>query len=112
MERLARLATALTLLACSGADSVAARATVFFAIDAPLCSSIIPVVFLIDNEEVGTDTFVVNLGSPHLTSRGFEISAGQHTLSARVSNGFVWPDQRVNLVRGQTFTHMLPFYCS
>ncbi len=103
---------ALAFSGCRGAESVAPRATVYFMLDAPLCSSIIPVQFSIDHIQVGTDTFVVNLAPEHTMSRGFETSVGQHTLSARAGHGYVWPDKSVTLVEGQDFTDTLPFYCS
>lgn len=34
---------------------------VYFELDAPLCSSVIPVQFQVDGSEVGVDTFRVNL---------------------------------------------------
>jgi hypothetical protein len=87
--------------------------TVSFMIDAPLCSSTIPVQFSIDSVLVGTDTFIVHYGPEHLMSHAFSTSAGQHTLSARGTfNGYTWPEKKVTLVQGQAFTDTLPFYCS
>ena len=87
--------------------------TVSFMIDAPLCSSRIPVELSIDGALVGTDTFVVNLGTEHLRSRAFATSAGQHTLSARVTfNGYTWPEKKVTIGAGQAVVDTLPFYCS
>jgi hypothetical protein len=101
----------LTLLfACATEESVAA--TVYFAIDAPLCSSTIPVQFFIDSTMVGTDTFVVSLSPEHTRSRGFAITPGPHALGAQVVAGYVWPDTVVNLAAGEIFTDSLPFYCS
>ena len=108
----------LALVACIGAacksstSATPKQPVVFFAIDAPLCSSTIPVRFSIDSAEVGADTFVVNYGPPHTTSRGFTVSVGEHTLSARTEWNYVWPDKRVTLAAGETFTDSLPFYCS
>lgn len=102
----------LALAAC-GEDAVAPPATVYFVIDAPLCSSVIPVEFFIDDALVGTDTFRVNLFPEHLMSAGFEISGGSHTLGARVTaNGYLWPDTTVNVPAGEVFENSLPFYCS
>jgi hypothetical protein len=108
---LAGLTGVVALLSCR-AESVAPGATVYYAIDAPLCGTRLPVVFAIDSVQVGTDTFVVNLIPPHTTSRGFRTTIGPHTVSARVVGGYVWPDQVVTLGSGDVFTDTLPFYCS
>ena len=86
--------------------------TVQFAIDAPLCSSRIPVQFSIDALDVGADTFSVNLSPEHTTSRAFVATVGQHTLAAHVVNGYMWPDKVVILAAGDVYTDTLPFYCS
>ena len=101
----------VALLSCS-AESMSPAATVHYFIDAPLCSSRIPVQFFIDSTLVGTDTFSVNLAPDHRTSRGFTTPAGPHVLGARVVGGLVWPDRAVTLTSGQVFTDTLPFYCS
>ena len=93
-------------------EPLAPTATVYFVIDAPLCSSRIPVEFSIDSALVGRDTFVVNLAPEHLTSRGFPVSVGVHVVGARVVGGAVWPDRSVALGAGAVFTDSLPFYCS
>jgi hypothetical protein len=103
---------AVVALLAGCAEPVAPTATVFFAIDAPLCSSRIPVQFAVDGVQVGTDTFVVHLVPEHTMSRGFVTTAGPHTLSANVVGGFVWPDRAVTLAPGEIFTDSLPFYCS
>jgi hypothetical protein len=103
------------LAACGGANPAAPPATVYFVLDAPLCSSVVPVAFLIDNVPVGTDTFVVHIaGREHSMSRGFTTAAGSHTLSARMTDaaGFKWPDTSVTLDAGTAFTDSLPMYCS
>ena len=104
-------AGAAALLSCSD-QAPASGARVNYVIDAPLCSSRIPVQFLIDSALVGTDTFVVALTPEHRASRDFTTTAGPHTVSARVPNGYVWPDQTVTLAAGAVFTDSLPFYCS
>jgi hypothetical protein len=101
----------LGLAACS-AEGVAPRATVYFVIDAPLCSSRIPVQFFIDGAQVGADTFIVNLVPEHTTSAGFETNGGSHKLGARVVSGYVWPDETVTIAAGEVFHDSLPFYCS
>lgn len=102
------------LSACSGAHTgIDPRATVFFQLDAPLCSSIIPVQFNIDDALVGKDTFVVHLANEHTKSRAFVTTAGQHKLGVGVfgsPNG--WSDTTVTLRAGETFTDTLHFYCS
>jgi hypothetical protein len=88
-------------------------AAVFFAIDAPLCSSIIPVQLSIDHAVVAIDTFIVNVASPaHTQSRAFSVTPGTHLLSARTVAGYVWRDMQVTLSPGSAMTDSLPFYCS
>ena len=102
----------MALAACDGAEPVAPPATVRYVMDAPLCSSILPVEFFLDGIRVGTDTFVVGIFPEHLVSRGFETTPGQHILGASVVGGFVWPDTVVTLVASEVFLDSLPFYCS
>ncbi|MBL8978686.1 MAG: hypothetical protein JNM53_09750 [Gemmatimonadetes bacterium] len=85
---------------------------VYFELDAPLCSSVIPVTFQVDGSGVGADTFRVNLPPDHLRSRAFVVVAGDHVLGAAVPGGFVWPDTAVHLTPGDTLVRLLPFYCS
>lgn len=105
-------------VACSGGATAAAHATVRFYFDAPFCGLKLPVVFSIDHVQVGTDTFAVNAGvTTHLTSSGFPVVAGPHTIGAYALLGsaayrYTWPDTQVTLAAGQTFTDSLPFYCS
>lgn len=100
------------LLACSCREPVAPDATVYFELDAPLCSSVIPVEFSIDGVRAGADTFVTVSAIEHTKSRAFPLPAGSHTLGARTDFGYVWPDTTVNLAAGEVFTASLPFYCS
>jgi hypothetical protein len=109
---LGRLGFALIAVMGCRADAVAPQPTVYFVIDAPLCSSRIPVQFFIDDAHVGTDTFIVNLVPEHTMSAGFETTEGVHKLGARVVNGYVWPDSTVEMTGGQVFHDSLPFYCS
>lgn len=105
----------IALFALAGCDSNSPadrKAEVSFEIDAPLCSSQIPVIFYINGLEAGQDTFRVNLTNEHLRSRSFEVDAGDNVLGARVVSGLVWPDTTVSLSPGDTLTHLLPFYCS
>jgi hypothetical protein len=101
-------------VACAGAKISEPRpATVFFQLDAPLCSSIIPVEFHIDDAVVGKDTFVVHLANEHTKSRGFTTTAGQHKLGGGTfGTQKGWPDMTVSLRAGETFTDTLHFYCS
>lgn len=99
------------LAACTTIIESVPTATVDFLIDAPLCSSRIPVAFLIDSTIVGTDTFLVHLGTEHTRSRTFITSPGPHTLYARF-NTYVWPEKTLTLAAGQSVTDTLPFYCS
>lgn len=102
----------VALVACRSSVPTAPQATVYFALDAPLCSSVLPVQFLIDNALVGTDTFRVNLAPNHTTSAAFPTPAGSHTLGARVVGGYVWADTVVMLSAGAVLIRTLPFYCS
>lgn len=102
----------LALAVCDGTEPVAPQATVRYLIDAPLCSSILPVEFFLDGVRVGTDTFVVGIFPEHLLSRDFETTSGQHVLGASVVGGFVWPDTVVTLAASVVFLDTLPFYCS
>jgi hypothetical protein len=106
------LAAVVGVTACGGEDTLAPRPTVSFVIDAPLCSSVIPVELFIDGRPVGADTFRVNLAPAHTTTRAFATSPGRHRLGARAAHGYVWPDTTVTLAAGQAFTDSLPFYCS
>ena len=113
MPRLAALAVTLSLVACSTpSDAPGATATVYFVLDAPLCSSQLAMQFDIDHLSVGADTFRVNLSPNRTRSRAFTVSPGDHTLSARVVGGYVWPDTVVRLVSGAVVHDSLPFYCS
>ena len=86
--------------------------TVAYMLDAPLCSSVIPVEFLIDGVVTGSDTFRVNLPPDHTTSPVFHTTAGLHSLGARVVDGHVLPDTTVTTAPGDAFTLSLTFYCS
>jgi hypothetical protein len=107
------IALVATTIACKDhVDPVFLNPTVVFTLDAPLCSSILPVQLLIDHVQVAVDTFTPNLGTRHITTRPFPTTQGQHVLGARVINGYVWSDTTVTLQNEQTFTRTLPFYCS
>src|SRR5579862_5170440 len=114
IQRHTRLAAGLLVAAATACDShpVAPRATVYFVIDAPLCSMHLPALLLIDNVQVGIDTFAVAVANPHLVSAAFGASAGPHTLGARTTGSYAWPDKSVMLAPGQTYLDSLPFYCS
>ena len=111
LTRLAALILAPVALFSCRTDVTAPEGTVHFLIDAPLCSSRLPVQFFIDSLQVGTDTFSVNLAPEHTKSSGFVTSVGLHILGARVMGGFVWPNRAITLTAGQIFTDTLPFYC-
>ncbi len=110
----ALMSAAIASAACHNATDPAERgmAGVVYVLDAPLCSSRLPVEFRIDSALVGVDTFTVHLAPNHGTSQRFPINAGRHVVGARVSGGLVWSDTSVTLLGGQTFTDSLPFYCS
>jgi hypothetical protein len=111
MKRWTALAAAVCV-ACDVADSVHPSAAVNFVLVAPLCSSILPVEFSVDNRLVGTDTFRVGLAAPRTRSSHFAVVPGQHVLSARVVNGYVWAPHTVSVAAGTVVTDSLPFYCS
>ena len=102
------------IVVCACREPTAPHAQVQFLLDAPLCSSALPVQFFIDGVMVGTDTFRVHLAADHTASRVFSVSPGLHTLGARTTGTFVytWPDTRVTAVPGTLATDTLPFYCS
>lgn len=112
MRLLCMLPLALVVGACHHTTQPAA-ATVFFSLDAPFCSFVLPVQLSVDGVAVA-DTFRVNVAPPARTvSRGVATSAGTHTLGALAGPpGLVWPDTTVTLAAGETFTRVLPFYCS
>ena len=111
-QRIALGICAAGLVACASTTPVGPSATVAFVIDAPLCSSVIPVQFSIDGHLVGVDTFRVAVLSPHTSSRTFAVPPGEHTLNAQTMAGYLWPGKTVTLSAGQALVDSLPFYCS
>lgn len=101
----------LLQVSCGGTEPIPQESTVFFRLNAPFCGMALPVRFSIDGILVGIDTFRVNVGNPHLTTRGFPTSAGRHVLSAYAFPG-MWPDTTVTLRAGIAMTDTLSFYCS
>jgi hypothetical protein len=99
------------LFACAD-DPSAPGGTVVFVLEAPLCSSTLPVEFLIDSVVAGRDTFRVNLSPEDTISPTFRVQGGTHLLGARVVNGYIWPDTTVTIAGGESITRILPFYCS
>ena len=111
--------TAVLFSACQVADSpqlTAPKGQVSFHLNAPFCSSILPMQFFIDQVQVGSDTFRVGLPNQHVTSGAFETPAGPHVLAAHAFLGqagtYVWPDTTITLERGGALIDTLPFYCS
>jgi hypothetical protein len=102
----------ILLLTGCGDDAAAPHATVYFVLDAPLCSSVIEARFSIDGVTVGSDTFRVRLPPDDTVSAAFQTRAGTHILGAEVVGGLVWADTTVRLTAGETFERLLPFYCS
>jgi hypothetical protein len=102
---------AWSLFGCRN-DPLAPGGTVVFVLDAPLCSSVLPVEFLIDSVLVGSDTFRVRVSPSDTISPTYRTTAGTHLLGARVVNGLVWADTTVSIAPGEVFTLLLPFYCS
>ena len=101
----------VAIFGCRSSTDVLSNPTVDYLIDAPLCSSVIPVEFLIDGTQVGADTFLVNLGTSHTRSRTFPTAAGEHTISARTGS-YSWPAKTLMMRSRQAYTDTLPFYCS
>src|SRR4051812_41669119 len=118
MRRLFGIAIAVAALACGttyGTDQYGPPippTTVAFALDAPLCSSILRVQLSIDKAIVATDTFVTYGNPKDTVSRRFSVQAGAHSLSANVIGGFVWPEKVVTVHAGEAYVDTLPFYCS
>ncbi len=110
-ERLltAALITAFAF-ACASATAIDG-ATVRFYLDAPLCSSVVPVELSIDRSVVAVDTFRVNFASPHGTSKPFTVSPGTHVLGARFGS-YIFPEKSVLFTPGLAVIDSLPFYCS
>jgi len=96
---------------CATNESPAA-ATLRYVLEAPLCGSMFPVVFLLNADSIGSDTLRIHLPPDHVQSEDFSVAPGQYLIGARVPGGFVWPDTLVSLTDGALFTDTLPFYCS
>lgn len=111
MKRLIFASTIAMLAACHS-TTAPEKATVEFAIVAPLCSSVIPAQFSVDGVAIGVDTFRVDVAGPRTLSRGFAVSPGVHMVGARVPGGYIWADTQMTLVGGRTVTDSLPYYCS
>jgi len=105
-------AISMMVFACD--RPTAPQAQVRFVLDAPLCSSVMPVEFFVDGMTVGQDTFRVHLAPEHTVSRVFTVSTGAHILGARTTGAFAyaWPDAHVTASPTATTTDTLPFYCS
>lgn len=95
--------------------------TVRFQLDAPLCSSVLPLRFLVDGRVVSSDTFVVGFGDrPLRTTHDVQMTATAHDLSVQlfrpVLNDYGAVDglatQHVNVPAGGLVVDTLHFYCS
>jgi hypothetical protein len=84
-----------------------------FAIDAPLCSMILPVSLRIDDVQVGVDTFEV-FGATLVHSPQFETTSGSHVLAVHFfpSGHLIQEDSAVTLAAGDSYTFRFGFYCS
>ena len=102
----------VTLASCTNEPDHSSTATVYFVLDAPLCSSQLAMQFQVDGATIGTDTFRVHLTPDHTTSHAFAVDTGTRTIGARVVGGYVWPDSVVHLDAAAVFRDTLPFYCS
>lgn len=103
---------AVGVVACQHTATTEPAARVHFVIVPQACSSVLPVEFSIDGRLVGTDTFRVDVAGPRMTSRDFEASPGSHVVGARVTGGFVWPNQTLSMAAGAVVSDSLPFSCS
>ena len=102
-----------TVVALGCSNSAAPQASVRFAMDAPFCSSIFRLNYMIDGQVIAIDTLSVNAGMKYPSlSRAFSTAAGTHTLSATLDWGYAFPSRMITLSAGQTVTDSLPFYCS
>ncbi|HEY4320108.1 MAG TPA: hypothetical protein VGM77_02930 [Gemmatimonadales bacterium] len=83
-------------------------------LDAPFCSSVLPVQFAIDGITAGNDTFRVHFPPDHTASSAFAVTVGTHVLAARTFGPFVyvWRDTVVTASPGNLATDTLSFYCS
>src|SRR6185503_11869174 len=100
MRRLIRALVIVTAFAC-GTRATELHppiqpTTIAFALDAPLCSSMLQVQLSIDKALVATDTFTT-YGVKDTISRKFNVVAGQHIVSANVIGGYVWPEKLVTV---------------
>ncbi|HMC57286.1 MAG TPA: hypothetical protein VKH19_19050 [Gemmatimonadaceae bacterium] len=98
----------------SACSSAAPSPRVQWAFTAPLCSGVnLPVQLHVDGALVAIDTFNTFGSPPHDTiSAIFTVQEGTRHLSARVVNGFQWPEKVVSLAAGETYLDTLNFYCS
>ena len=103
---------AVGVVACQHTATTEPAARVHFVIVPQACSSVLPVEFSIDGQLVGTDTFRVDVVNPRTTSRDFDTSPGSHVVGARVTGGFVWPNQTLSMAAGAVVADSLPFSCS
>ena len=112
MRRLIVFAATVAAFSCSLNETPPIQpTTVQFVLEAPLCSSVLPVQLSIDKVIVAVDTFVT-YGPPRIESDVFPVTVGPHSISARVVNGFVWPETLITLQQSEQYRHPLPFYCS
>ena len=111
MRRLIGALAVATVFACASGDPTIPPTTIAFALDAPLCSSMLQVQLSIDKAIVATDTFTT-YGVKDTISRKFSVLAGLHTVSANVIGGYVWPEKAVTVPAGGAYVDTLPFYCS
>jgi hypothetical protein len=100
------------VLAGCNSETTTAHASVRCEFVAPYCSGPFPVQLLVDNAQLGVDTFVVNHQPNHTTSKTFQVASGAHTISAHVTGGFVFPDRSVTLAPDSVFVDSLSYYCS
>ena len=97
----------LAVLSACGGTTAPSAAYVQFRSDAPFCGPFL-YTFTIDGKTVGTERL-----KHDQTSSPYATVAGTHRLSAKL-DGIVTPtpDTTVVLRGGETFTRVLPFYCS
>ena len=96
-------------LACRG-TTAPTTASVQFTLDAPFCggNSSYSFTLQIDQRVVGTEML-----KDRQTSQAYSTSSGQHVIGARIGTTVIFtPDTMVVLKGGETFTRVLPFYCS
>ena len=103
--RLLAIGCVIASMSCNQSTEPEA-AHVRFKLDAPTCGSL-SFRFAIDYVDVDT----LMLAHDHYTPV-YATTAGEHAVTTRFPNGVAYRDTTVMLRAGQTYTDVIPFYCS